>query len=333
MQQHVVQSQAAAFITLTGMQRELQGEASEREASERFPGILAKARLDWADDFEMQLHQVRAQLSAVTAQLRGALRSNGVPRQVEAAILLKARADWHDDYEMQNHCINQQTDAYLELVRIERDARERGSAADLMVLSMAIVDWPNDYEMQLHQVRERIAEGDGASDPRAVRFDGLEHEEPVGAPTCGIPDGNPPVAAGQDLALLKELLPDLDPQDAGQLVFAQSTPCPSCGTPLDFFLEACGSPGCALRLTKQEWAALLVTKFNLRLQILGAIRDSDDPRLNELEDFLTEVTIPPPAQCPTCGETTWEFTSLSPNRVAAKWKCAYCEAICLARAT
>lgn len=36
------------------------------------------------------------------------------------------------------------------------------------------------------------------------------------------------------------------------------------------------------------------------------------------------AALPPPNQCFKCGESDWQFESVSPNVKAAKWKCTYC---------
>lgn len=46
--------------------------------------------------------------------------------------------------------------------------------------------------------------------------------------------------------------------------------------------------------------------------------------LREVNRQQASDRLPPPESCFKCGESLWEFESLSPNQKAAKWKCGYC---------
>jgi 5-methylcytosine-specific restriction endonuclease McrA len=43
-----------------------------------------------------------------------------------------------------------------------------------------------------------------------------------------------------------------------------------------------------------------------------------------IEANIAMNAMPPPPKCGNCGEMTWDFVSLSPNRLSAQWQCQYC---------
>lgn len=74
------------------------------------------------------------------------------------------------------------------------------------------------------------------------------------------------------------------------------------------------------------WDEKQVTDRIEQLKRVKEWADNDEPILKAI------LKCPPPDACARCGESNWEFESLSPNIRSATWRCGYCKRTELVRA-
>ena len=75
--------------------------------------IRKKAKIDWPDDFEMQLNEIEKQENAIKKLLEQ--KPDDIPEKEFQRIREKAKRDWPDDYEMRLHEEEKQIDSFRKL--------------------------------------------------------------------------------------------------------------------------------------------------------------------------------------------------------------------------
>lgn len=88
------------------------------DKSEEINKILKLSKIEWPDDYEMQLHYINKQKSALK-QLDRILENTSNP-ELTNILLEKAKKEWPDDYEMQVHTLENQIDAYKQIRKNNR---------------------------------------------------------------------------------------------------------------------------------------------------------------------------------------------------------------------
>lgn len=115
--------------------------------------ILAKAREEWPDDFEMQKYTLDKQTNAYIELNR--FYSGLEPSDFVNGVFSSALAEWPDDYDMQLHTVTKQLDAAVEFFQYEdshvpKDVLEQ-------IRSKTFAEWPDDYDMQFHTLKKQVA--------------------------------------------------------------------------------------------------------------------------------------------------------------------------------
>jgi hypothetical protein len=111
--------------------------------------VLAKARADWPDDFEMQKHTIETQVAA-HAELVELRRTTGFERAINE-IFAFAQCTWPDDYDMELHTVQEQREARDAIIDSYRHPQVPSDTLMRIKLN-AINEWPDDFSMQLHVI-------------------------------------------------------------------------------------------------------------------------------------------------------------------------------------
>lgn len=119
-------------------------------------------------------------------------------------------------------------------------------------------------------------------------------------------------------------------EDAARAVFPPKDACQGCQHRVFQFWRFGAGRKCALwrcekcgdieKLT-ENWRDAEARRLEIEARQQGA-RAAYETEVDEL--MKVRAVLPPPIQCFKCGESEWDFESVSPNVKAAKWKCTYC---------
>jgi gas vesicle protein len=88
------------------------------DTSEEINKILKLSKIEWPDDYEMQLHYINKQKSALKKLDR--ILENTSNTELTNILFEKAKKEWPDDYVMQVHTLEKQLDSYRQIRKNNR---------------------------------------------------------------------------------------------------------------------------------------------------------------------------------------------------------------------